>query len=123
MKCAEVAHSAQCSSECMEALTSRKCISYVGPSYDDCEECFSLVAKIKKSGKIIFVYKLSVVAVQGCGKWKGLKCAGVVAKCLAKCAADIASESCISCIGNSYNGCKDCFSFATIVDQGNSVTA
>ena len=51
LKCAGAAHSAQCSTECVEGLTSRACISYLGSSYDQCSNCFFLVEKINKMGE------------------------------------------------------------------------
>ena len=50
--------------------------------------------------------------MQGCSAWDWVKCGGVVAQCAAECSEGITSQSCISCLGDSYNQCKDCFSLA-----------
>ena len=55
-KCAQAVHSARCSSECMEGLTSQACISHLGSSYDQCTNCFALAETIKKSGEYHAVY-------------------------------------------------------------------
>ena len=46
-----------------------------------------------------------------------MKCAGVVAECAAECADGITSQSCISCVGDSYDTCKDCFLLAQVIKQ------
>ena len=48
--------------------------------------------------------------VQSCSAMQWLKCAGVVAKCAAECIQGVMSQTCISCLGDSYNECKGCFS-------------
>ena len=57
-KCAQAVHSARCSSECMEGLTSQACISHLGSSYDQCTNCFALAETIKKSGEYHAVYNM-----------------------------------------------------------------
>ena len=57
-------------------------------------------------------------SVQGCSAWNWVKCGGVVAQCAAECSEGITSQSCISCVGDSYNQCKDCFVADKIKVQG-----
>ena len=46
---------------------------------------------------------------QGCGFSEWVECGSVVIRCAKKC-YDLQAASCISCAGDSYNTCKDCFS-------------
>ena len=60
-------------------------------------------------------------SVQGCSASNWVKCAGEVAQCATDhdCSKGITAQSCVSCLGDSYNDCKDCFSLALeIKNQG-----
>ena len=60
---------------------------------------------------IVFLHiKTTGSSVQGCSAWEWVKCAGEVAQCAADCSKGITTQSCISCLGDSYNDCKGCFS-------------
>ena len=45
---------------------------------------------------------------QGCSTWTKIKCTLVVAKCASSC-LNLNAAECVSCAGNSYRTCKDCF--------------
>lgn len=63
MKCAGVAHSAECATECDDGLTSPACISFLGQSYVQCGSCLSTVEKIKAAGKDDHIYTLYLLEV------------------------------------------------------------
>ena len=56
------------------------------------------------------VHACTHLSAQGCSGWQWVKCGGEVAKCAADCAQGITSSQCISCLGSSYDECKNCFS-------------
>ena len=68
---------------------------------------------------IVFLHIKTTVtgsSVQGCSAWDWVKCAGEVAQCAADCSKGITTQS---CLGDSYNDCKGCFSLALeIKNQG-----
>ena len=47
-----------------------------------------------------------------------IKCGTKVASCVGKCRGDIASSSCISCLGGSYQRCKACIGMGVSLQQG-----
>ena len=50
----------------------------------------------------------NVAVAQGCSWSTKLKCAAVVASCVSPC-RNLEASDCISCLGDSYDTCKDCF--------------
>ena len=53
---------------------------------------------------------------QGCGISKWINCGKVVIGCAKKC-DHFQADSCISCVSNSYNTCKDCFSLVQEIEM------
>ena len=60
----------------------------------------------------------TAVVAEGCDFGDWLKCGTKVATCAAKCYKKIASLSCISCLGGSYQQCKDCVGLEVALQQG-----
>jgi hypothetical protein len=48
------------------------------------------------------------VTASGCHWTKQIRCAAKVAVCAAACASGVGALACITCLGGSYDECKDC---------------